>query len=72
MIIEGIPNKKGDLLDLIAKEKPDVLCIQETLLSKQINFNSKNYNGLFKEGHTNIRTPGGVTIFIHVTIYYQK
>ena len=59
-------------MDIIAKEKPDVLCIQETMLSKQTNFNLKNYNGLIKEGHTNIRAHGGVGIFIYETIPYQK
>ena len=57
---------------LISKEKPDVLCIQETMLSKQTNFNLKNYGGLFKEGHTKIRAHRGVAIFIHETITHQK
>ena len=55
MNIRGIAKNKQELVDIIAKEKPDVLCIQETMLSKQTNFNLKNYNGLFKEEHTNIR-----------------
>ena len=59
-------------MDLIAEEKPNVLCIQEVILSNQTNFNLNNYNGLFKEEHTNIRAHGGVTIFIHKTIPYQK
>ena len=42
------------------------------MLSKQIKFNLKNCNGLFKAGHTNIRVHGGVVIFIHETIPYQK
>ena len=37
--IQGIGNKNAELDDLIAKEKPDVLYIQETMLSKQTNFN---------------------------------
>ena len=69
---KGNSNKKAELMDQKAKEKPDVLCIQETMLSKQKNFNLKNYNGLFKEAHTNHRAYGGVAIFIHSTIPYQK
>ena len=42
------------------------------MLSKQTNFNLKNYNGLFKEGRTNYRAHGGAPIFIHETIPYQK
>ena len=39
---QAIANKKAYLVDLINKEKPDVLCIQETMLSKQTSFNLKN------------------------------
>ena len=42
------------------------------MLSKQKIFNLKYYNGLFKEGHENCRAHGGVSIFIHETIPYQK
>ena len=59
-------------MDLISKEKPDFLCIQETMLSKQTKLNLKNYNGLFKEGHMNDRAHGGVAIFIHEIIPFQK
>ena len=37
----------------------------------QTNFNLKYYNRLFK-GHTNLWAHGGVAIFIHETIPYQK
>ena len=59
-------------MDLIAKEKPDVLSIHETMLSKQTNSNLKNYNEFFQEGHTNIRAHEGVATFIHETSPYQK
>ena len=59
-------------MDLTAKEKLDVLCIQETMLSKQTNFNFNNYNGFFKEGNTNYPAQGGIAIFIHENIPYQK
>ena len=45
--ILGIANKKAVLVHLIAKEEPDVPCIQETMLSKQTSFNLRNYSGLF-------------------------
>ena len=59
-------------MDLISKELPDVLCIQETMISKQTNLNLNYYNVLFKEGHTNRRAHGGVVIFIHETSPYQN
>ena len=68
----GIANMGAQFLDPISKEKQDVTCIQETMLSKQANFNLKNYNGLFKEGHTNYRAHEGVAVFIHETVPYQK
>ena len=55
-------------MDRMSEEKPDFLCIQVTMLSKQTNFNVKNYNGLLKEGHTNYGAHGGVSLFIHETI----
>ena len=70
--MQGISKKKADLVDLKYKEKPDVLCIQEFMLPKQTKFNLKNYNALFKEGHTNYRMYGKVAIIIHKTILYQK
>ena len=70
--IQGIANKKEDLVELIAKEKTDVPCIQETMISTQTNFNLKNYIGMSKKGHTNYREHGGVAIFIHEITSYQK
>ena len=32
----------------------------------------KNYNGLFKEGHINRRAHGGVVVFIHDNIPFNK
>ena len=70
--IRGKGNKKQELVGIIAKRKSDVLCNQETILSKQTNSKLMNYTGLFKEGHTNIRAHGGVAILIHETIPHQK
>ena len=66
--IQGKSQKKQEVVELIAKEKPAVLYIQEIMLSKQTNFSKNNYNGLFKEGHINRRAHGGVAIFIHGNI----
>ena len=44
---------------LICKEKLDVLCIQEMMLSNQTNFDLKYYNGFFIEGQLNYRSHGG-------------
>ena len=64
--------KKQELVDIITKEKPAVLCIQETMLTKQTNFNVKSYNGLFKEGHINRRAHRGVSKFVHDNIPFKK
>ena len=68
---QGIENKKAELVDLIAKEKPGILCNQETMLSKQKDFNLKNYIGLLN-GHTNYQAHEVVAIFVHKKIPYQK
>ena len=69
---QGIANKKADFLGLKFKEKLNVICIQETMLLKQTNFNLKNFNELPKERHTNYRTHGGVAIIINENIPHQK
>ena len=69
--IQGISNKKQELLDIISKIKPEILSIQETMLRKDTNFSLKHYNWIFKEGHTNRRAHGGVALFIHESIPYQ-
>ena len=51
---------------------PDVLCIQEYMLTKQTNFNLESYNRLFKEVHINYRAFGGVANLINETIPYRK
>ena len=62
---QGIANENTELLDLIAKEKPDVLCIQKTIIPKQTNFKLKYYIGVFKEGHINYWAHWGVVICIY-------
>ena len=69
--IQGISQKKQELVNLIDKEKPALLCIQENMLQKRTNFNIKNYNGLLKEGYINRLADGGVAIFIHGNIPFK-
>ena len=61
---QGFPNKKHELLEFLSIFKPGILCIQETILRKQSNFNIKHYKGLFSEGHVNYRARGGIGILI--------
>ena len=62
----------AELMDLISEEKSGFLCFQEVMVSIQTNLNLKYCNGVFKEGNTNYRAHGGVVIFFHETISYQK
>ena len=39
---DELQKNKAEIKDLVSKEKPDVLCIQETMLSKLTIFNLKN------------------------------
>ena len=64
--------KKEELVDLTVKEKPAVIFIQESMLSKQTSFNIKNYTGLFKEGHITRHAHGVVAIFIHENIPFKE
>ena len=64
--------KKQELVDIVDKENPAILCIQETMLTKQTNVSIKDYNGLSKEGHITRRPHGGVEIFIHSNIPFKE
>ena len=59
-------------MDLISKEEPGVLCIQETMLLTQTKFILKYYSGLLKEEHINYRAHGEAPNFIHKTNPYQN
>ena len=42
------------------------------MLSKQTILKIKNYSGLFKEGHINRQSHGGIAIFIHDNIPFKE
>ena len=65
---QGIGNKKSELCDIIERKKPDIICIQETMLSKNTQFGIKNYTMIHKEGHLSHNWHGGAAIFIHETV----
>ena len=69
---QGISNKKAEVCDLIDKSKPEILCVQETMLSKDSTFRIKHYTMLHKEGHRQHRWHGGTAIFIHETIPFKE
>jgi ribonuclease HI len=70
--LQGLRNKKYEILELIDKHHPYVLALQETKLWKSNNFTIPNYNCIRRDGHLN-RTPhGGVALLIHDTIPYNE
>ena len=60
--------KKSEVCDLIEKLKPEILCIQEIMLSQISTFSINNYTLLHVEGHKLRRSHDGTAIFIHETI----
>ena len=70
--IRGIKNKKKEIIHLIEQNKASVLALQETLMPENYLFKIPGYNLLCKEGTYNRRTHGGVALYIHSTIPFQK
>lgn len=69
---QGVRGKKDELINLISSDKIDILALQETKLWTNSNFNISRYNVERKEVYFNHTPHGGVAIFIHNGIRYQK
>ena len=68
----GIRANCEELLLLLNKYNPKVVCLQETFLKDKNQLNIKyfqSYNHLYKDGH---RGSGGVSIFIRKDIHQQQ
>ena len=71
--IRGIKPKTNELSTLLAKYKIDVACIQETLLSAQVNLEVPDYSVESKDrpsGDNGVKVGGGVAFLIRKGIPY--
>ena len=70
--IDGIRNKKDELLELVERHQVSIMAIQETKITDSFDFKLPTYNIIKREGHVNVTTHGGVALFIHSDIPYQE
>ena len=66
--IQGIKNKKKELIQLINDYNADIIAIQETQLSNDYIPKIDGFTSLNREGTFNFRHHGGVTLYIHQDI----
>ena len=64
-IIEGIKQKKDEVLKLVTSFRQLIIAIQETVLCEARKFSIPNYNGIRRDGHFNRRAHGRVFMLIH-------
>ena len=72
MELSGDFHKKEEISDLINKLKPEIICLQETMLQKDTTFKLINYTGILKEDHLNRRSHGGVGIYLHESVPFKE
>ena len=66
--IQGLSNKKDELIDLIHSNQSSIIAIQETKLSHNYLLKIPNFNIYSKDGHYNQGWHGGVALYIHSDI----
>ena len=70
--IQGIRNKKSELLQLIEDYRANIIAIQETKSANQYLPKIQNYNTIAEEGHYNNGYHGGVAMYIHSSIPFTQ
>lgn len=70
--VQGMSSSKEDLINIVDNFKPSVIAIQETFYGNDFVSNIKGYNALCKQGHYNQRFHGGVALYIHNSVPFNK
>ena len=68
----GLKSNYNDLLVLLSKHSPGVVCLQETMLPENDNLTLKNYSLYNYICTSNLRTSGGSTIAVANTVAQSK
>ena len=69
--MQGLSNKKTELLDLINSNQSSIIAIQETKLSHDYLLKIPHFNVYSKDGHYNHGWHGGVALYIHSDIPHR-
>ena len=70
--IQGIRRKKDELSELVRNYKANIVAIQETRLWNNTKFSLPHFNEIRKDGHYNRSPHGGVALYIHSSIPFNK
>ena len=69
---QGMRSKKDELLHLIQTHKTDIVALQETMFYGNYKIDIPGYNIEKTDGHYNRRAHGGVCLYVHQDIPYQR
>ena len=70
--IQGIRNKKSEILQLLSNFKADILLLQETKVPSNFLHRIPNFSVVAKEGTTCRQSHGGVATYIHQDIPFTE
>ena len=70
--IQGVRNKKQEILQLLNNMKADIIALQETKIPSRFLHRIPNYTVASKEGTTNRQNHGGVATYIHQDIPFTE
>lgn len=70
--VQGMTTSKEDLVKVVDDVKPSIIAIQETFYGNDFVSPIGGYAGLCKQGHYNRRFHGGVALYIHNSIPFEK
>ena len=70
--VQGLTTSKQDLVKVIHELEPIIIAVQETLQSEEYLSKLAEYSSISKTGHFNQRYHGGVALYIHNTLPYER
>ena len=69
--IQGVKNKKSEIIQLMNQYKAGILALQETLMPVRFLHKIPGYSVIGKDGTHNRRNHGGVALYIHQDIPFS-
>ena len=70
--VQGIRNKKNEILEMTERNKVSILCIQETKLAEYIKFRIPGYSIQRQDEPFSHAPHHGVAVFVHSSVPYER
>ena len=69
--IQGLGNKKQEIIQVIHEHKASILALQETQMKTEFLLKIPDFNVIAKEGPSGARQHGGVAMYIHRSVPFD-